>query len=487
MAKSIKQAAEQEERIVVAEVHRAGEAIMIPDTITIAEAIETLVNKQTEEEQVVGLSENFDAFIWEGCYALANALDKKYGWFRGMSIPETFFEPKVPPSFQTVKTSPTETVQVPWGRFLLPGIPLCDGFMATSYYRDSHGMVCFKLSAEIRRKHARLFHELCKEVHAQLKERSLYKGKAVTIKFRDSGGDPIEFPEPTFPAISKIEGNEIIFSRHIEDALLANLYTPLTKTALVRAAKIPLKRGVLLAGPYGTGKTLVATCAASRAVENGWTFLFCQSAADFSDCVRFAQKYQPAVVFCEDIDRVTDGERDQKMDEILNVIDGVDSKLSEIMLVLTTNEVESIHPGMLRNGRLDAVIAIERPDAEAVGRLIRHYSGDLLDQDSELMEVGAMLSGSTPSVIREVVERAKLTAVAQGADELRLNEQALLSSARTMRTQLDLLNRKPKQDPNPMEVFGKVLAKHLIHGAQMANLHAPEVEHMLLPNGAAAE
>lgn len=470
-------AAADNKKTLVAEVRRAGEAITIPSGVSIGDAISTLMAKQKEEEQITGFGETFDAFIWDGCYALANALDKKFGWFEQMKTPGSFFEPEEPPRLFSVASGPSETIQVPWGRFSVPGMAKGDGFMETGYYRNQSDMICFQLGAQIRRKHSDLFKELCKEIHAQLSTASLYKGKAITIKFRDEGGDPIDKPEPAFPRIAGVGTNRLVFSCHIEAALNANLYTPLLKTDLVRRAGIPLKRGVLLAGPYGTGKTLIATHTAELATKNGWTFLFCQSAADFPDCVRFAQKYQPAVVFCEDIDRVTDGDRDEQMDEILNVIDGVDSKSSEIMLVLTTNEVENIHPGMLRPGRLDAVIAVERPDAEAVQRLIRLYGGALLDEAEDLSEAGTLLAGSTPAVIREVVERAKLTSLAgQDSSEIHLTEGALVLAARTMRVQLELLNREAKKEPDPLAVFGAVMAAHLIEGAKTAHAAAPTLQ-----------
>jgi len=356
--------------------------------------------------------------------------------------------------------------------------------METAWHMNSTGMCCFRLDAKIKRKHSRLFDTVCTEIKEQLKTASLYKGKAVSIKFRDSSGKKIQWPEPTFPVIGYIGTDQLIFSKHIETSLKANLYTPITKTAQVRAAKIPLKRGVLLAGPYGTGKTLIATLTANLAAENDWTFLFCQRADDFPDCVRFAQAYQPAVVFCEDIDRITEGDRDEKMDELLNTIDGVNSKSSEILLVLTTNEVENIHPGMLRPGRLDAVIEVERPDGEAVERLIRHYGAELIDPKENLFEAGELLAGTTPSVIREVVERAKLTAISLSDDPsptLKLSVPALVNSAETMKMQLRLLDGHRHEDPDPMVVFGKTVADALVEGVKDALEAAPSVakRHML--------
>lgn len=466
MSKSINEAAE-DKKTKVAAVERSGEAIRVPGNISLDEAIDILSQKREEEEQVIKMDRRFSAFIFDGCYALARALDNKFGWFQQMRTPGSFFEPEQPPAMYTVKIGVNETVEVPWGRFRVPGISRYDGFMETSHHRDQlTGMICFRLSAEMKRKHSLLFEEICKEIESQLQKSSLYKGKAITIKFRNEDGKRLDLPEPSFPKINALNSDSLIFPRHVESALESNLYTPLTKTAKCRAAGIPLKRGVLLAGPFGTGKTLTAQRTAHLAQENGWTYLFCQSAADFCDCVNFARQYQPAVVFCEDIDRVTDDERDEKMDEILETIDGVNAKGTEIMLVLTTNEVDNIHQGMLRPGRLDAVIIVERPDAEAVQRLLRLYGGSLIRHDEDLAEAGELLAGCTPAVIREVVERSKLTALAiAGNDEhaeLSLSQPALIHSARTMKAQLDLLNRQPKKDPHPMELFGRAAAEALV-------------------------
>lgn len=468
MAQTINQATDTVERV--------GEKFLIPEGMGIGEAIVVLQNKEKEEETLTSFNEEFPAFIWEGCYALALALDSLYGWFQGIRS-EGFFSSN-PPQLRSVKINADENVQVPWGSFLVPHIDKNDGYFETGWYQNPNGMVCFKLTATIRKKHSNHFKALCAEIKKQLREHSIYRGKAVTIKFLDDRGRPLEFPEPVFANITGLQPEQLIFSRSIEAVLQANVYTPLTKTAQVRAAGIPLKRGVLLAGPYGTGKTLISTYVKQLAVANGWTYLVCQTAAEFPKCVQFARQYQPAVVFCEDIDRVTDGNRDAAMDLVLNTIDGVDAKNTEIMLVLTTNEIENIHPGMLRPGRLDAVIAVERPDAEAVARLIRHYSGKLMDDGETLSVVGSLLAGNTPAVIREAVERAKLTAISISPDAgapLRLTEEALIIAANTMRMQLDLLNRLEEEEPDAVRIFGNVIVEGMIAAAREALENAPEI------------
>jgi transitional endoplasmic reticulum ATPase len=170
-------------------------------------------------------------------------------------------------------------------------------------------------------------------------------------------------------------------------------------------------------------------------------------ADELSDAIEFAKQYQsPAcVVFCEDVDRVTQGERSTAMDDILNIIDGIDTKRAHIITVLTSNAMETINPAMLRPGRLDAVIEVTAPDAEAIGRLIRMYGGDSVDKDADFTRIGELLAGNIPAVVEEVVRRSKLAQLALTPPGQKLgiiSEQALISSAQTMAHQLDLLKKR---------------------------------------------
>lgn len=472
MAQTLNQAASNK-KTVVAKVVRAGEAITIPNGVTLGEAIKVLQAKEVEEEQVVTLESRFEAFVWEGCYATAKALDKKYGWFQQVATPGFFGDN--PPVLKTIDIGPNETAQVPWGRFVLPSIPSKDGWFSTGYYQSNNGLALFRLVAQIKKKHSAQFDAICEEIKEQLKQGSLYKGKAITIQFYDDEGDQVEFPEPTFPRINKMGPKDTIFSRSIEAQVNANLYTPIVKTERCRKEGIPLKRGVALVGPYGTGKTLIATVSANLAKEHGWTFVFCKSALEFPKSVEFARAYQPAVVFCEDIDRTTSGQRDDQMDRVLNTIDGVVSKGNDIILVLTSNEVEKIHEGMLRPGRLDAVISIDPPDAEAVQRLIHFYGKDLIEQDADLERVGRKLAGSTPAVIREVVERAKLTSLSLSDEEVKLSSVALEIAVDTMQSHLKLLNRKKAENPDPMHVLGSSISRGIVKGVQEVVLNNPAI------------
>lgn len=222
---------------------------------------------------------------------------------------------------------------------------------------------------------------------------------------------------------------------------------------------MPVKRGILLGGTYGTGKTLAAHVASKIAVEAGITYLYVPRADELADAIEFAKQYQsPAcVVFCEDVDRVMQGERNTAMDDILNIIDGIDTKRAHIITVLTTNAMEAINPAMLRPGRLDAVIEVKAPDAEAIGRLIRMYGGDSVDKNANFTAIGELLKGNIPAVVEEVVRRSKLAQLALTPIGQKLGiigEAALVSAAQTMAHQLDLLRTRSEKKKIPLTLDG---------------------------------
>src|SRR6185369_1993373 len=103
-----------------------------------------------------------------------------------------------------------------------------------------------------------------------------------------------------------------------------------------------LKRGIAFVGDYGTGKTLLASDVARVAVENGWTFIYVKEPAELSEALRYAQQYQPVVVFAEDADRIAGPERTATVNALLNQLDGIDGKAARIMTIVTSNAPDKI-------------------------------------------------------------------------------------------------------------------------------------------------
>ncbi len=418
----------------VMDIVRHGRQFIIPEGITYDEAIAQLQRRKQYEEETVVIKEVVDCIIWDGAVAFQKAMAKQFGYSTAEPIPG-FFGDK-PPAMLSVATGPFNSVLVPWGRFSLPGI---SGYVQTGYEEKSD-LTVFVMVAEVKRKNEQAIRALAAEVRRIAQDESIYKGKAFGLKLRDDDGDRITLPEVKFMDLSKVKEGEIVFASEVEKSISTNLFTPIEKTDECREAGIPLKRGILLSGPYGTGKTLVTYVTAAKCENNGWTFLHCQKADELADMVRFAHKFQPAVIFCEDVDRVTYGERDTDMDDLLNIVDGIESKNTELMVVLTTNHVENINKAMLRPGRLDAVVNVLPPDAQAVERLIRLYGRDLIDAKANLRKAGQLLAGNIPAVIRECVERSKLASIKNESDSI--TEEDILDAAESMKNQLQLLNGK---------------------------------------------
>lgn len=473
--------AQEETKVEQHPIEYAGTAITLPPGMSFDEGIRNLERRRDYENQKTRFTVEVEAFPQDGAVALQRVLAKRYGWAH--SVPTPGFFGSEPPMMVTVETGVNESMQVPWGRFELPGIK---GWIATGVTKRK-GRVVFMLYAEVLRKHESEVKAIGDEVRQEILTNSIYRGKAVKLSF-DTESSPWDgdtrIANITFMDLNGIDEDSLVYSKHVKDAIFTNLITPLRSRDALKRFGIPFKRGVLLAGIYGTGKTLAAHYAAKVATENGVMFVYIDKAEDFAEAIDFVRQYQPGAVFCEDIDSVTSGDRNSDMNAILNIVDGIDSKATDIMVVLTTNNVGAIHQGMLRPGRLDAVIEVEPPDADAVQRLIRLYGRGLVAQDADLSEIGSLLNGQIPAVVREVIERAKLDAIRLGSfsedGNLLVTGDALVASALTMHMQISLLNRKPELPPSELEKFGTAFGKSAAKGLEMVAKTLSDEGRMLL-------
>jgi len=438
MAKTLNDAGPQTH---VAEIVNHGEKLILPENMGIDAAIDLLERRKEYLQETVDLRETFDVFPWDGANAFAEVLEKRYGWVPATSTPG-FFGPQ-PPKMISIEVSPGKFRQVPWGAFSLPGI----SGMVNTAAQGKDGRVVFALSATILRKDEATVQALFADLREYLKTHSIYRGQAIKLRFRDDDGDKLPLPEPKFLDTNDVNEAMLVYSADVQASIETNLFTPITRVDDCIANGVPVKRGVLLGGTYGTGKTLAAKVASKLAVQHGVTYIYVPRADELADAIEFAKQYQSpaAVIFCEDIDRVMAGERSVEMDDILNIIDGIDTKSANIVVVLTTNDLESLNPAMLRPGRLDAVIEVTPPDAKAVEKLLRVYGGDAISATTDLTEAGKALDGAIPAVISEVVKRAKLAQLRlqePGEKVKHLSEAALIEAARTMQSQLRLLKAR---------------------------------------------
>lgn len=448
MGKSLEKAAPVTD---VAEIVHHGEKLILPEGLTIKSAIDLLYRRAEYLEARVEIAEKFDVFPFDGAYALSQVIIERYGWAQGKSIISMFGEQK--PQIFKIPSGVNTKVDVPWGMFELPNI---DGTLTTGATRSSNGRMIFTLSAEVKRKDEETLRDLFDNLRDYLKKNSLYRGKAIKIRFRDDDGDLIDLPEPEFVDVSHVSVDSLLLNDDLFNSINANLFTPITRVNDCIANGIKVKRGILLGGSYGVGKTLAATVAARLAQDHGITYVYTPRASELADAIAFAKQYQsPAcVVFCEDIDRQVAGARTVQIDDILNILDGIDTKSENIITVLTTNRLDNVNQAMLRPGRLDAIIDILPPDAKTASRLVRYYGGDAIKDGEDLAAVGETLAGQIPAVIEEVVKRAKLfqlTLIDEGETVTDISAEALHQAGVTMTTQIELLSEKVIEEPSDLD------------------------------------
>lgn len=444
------------------------EKISIPKGMSYLQARQWLKKIEDEQNRTVNFSRTFKGYFpFDAMRAVYRALVKTYGFahIANFQFKTIFGTMEKPPESIMVDTSYTTKEQIPWGPIEVSGI---DGQLVPSItlHDDLPALV---LSGEIKNLHRQKAQDIVDLAEQILKTESIYRGKAFEIDFEIFNHRTMQFDVTRQPKFmdTKINERDIILPENVHRLLDTALWTPIRFAEMCRKHSIPLKRGVLLAGKYGVGKTLAARVTAMLSERHGWTFIYLRNLEQLSKALKFAKHYEPAVIFAEDINRVVSGGRDTNMDALFNSMDGVERKNDEVMTVFTTNDLDDIHAGMLRPGRIDTVIMVTPPDAKAAERLIRFYGRGLVNDAEQLNTVGQMLAGQIPAIIREVVERSKLAAIADASPDMPLvvREDHLTTAALQLLEHAKLLDGKPPAKPDLVilgEALGGVIARGMI-------------------------
>jgi cell division protease FtsH len=237
----------------------------------------------------------------------------------------------------------------------------------------------------------------------------------------------VDSPKITFRDVAGVD--EAVEELHEIKEFLEN-----PKKFQALGARIP--KGVLLYGPPGTGKTLLARAVAGEA---GVPF-FSISGSDFvemfvgvgasrvRDLFEQAKQNSPCIIFMDEIDAVGrhrgaglgggHDEREQTLNQLLVEMDGFEMK-DNIILIAATNRPDILDPALLRPGRFDRQIVVDRPDRKGRIRILEvHTRGKPLSKDVALDNLAAQTPGFTGADLANLVNEAALLAARNGDREI---------------------------------------------------------------------
>lgn len=363
---------------------------------------------------------------YDGAHAFQRAMKRVFGTVGIGKSTFDMFGREHKPRYITVNVSHNQTEQVPWGRVALS--PLDAVFELGTTGDNTYGTV-FYLSVQAPRKYRAHIEAFFRVVEDELAHHSLYRGKAF------DGGS-----EPTFVDTSRIDPTRVVYTDDVMLQLDVNLWTVLRHSDTLRRNGLPLKRGVLIAGPYGTGKTLAGELTAREAVANGWTFILARPVDDLEHVLQTAQLYSPAAVWFEDLDVVAQGHSERQISSLLDSLDGIRAKGADVVAAMTTNHIDRIQKGVLRPGRIDAVIRIEGLDAAGYEKLVRVTLPTELQGDIDYGKVATAFEGFLPAFAKEAVDRATRYSVSRnGGNPGVITTDDLVHAANGLRPQLELM------------------------------------------------
>src|SRR5881396_486587 len=202
-------------------------------------------------------------------------------------------------------------------------------------------------------------------------------------------------------------------------------------------ARVP--KGVLLVGPPGTGKTLLARAVAGEANVpffsiNGSEFVEMfvgVGAARVRDLFEQAHQKAPCIIFIDELDALGRAraaspwggghdEKEQTLNQLLSELDGFDTR-SGMILLAATNRPEILDPALLRAGRFDRQVLVDRPDKVGRVQILDVHSRKIhLAGDVDLDTVAALTPGFTGADLANLVNEAALLATRRGADAVTL-------------------------------------------------------------------
>jgi adenylate kinase family enzyme len=248
-------------------------------------------------------------------------------------------------------------------------------------------------------------------------ELNVYRGKLLSFTFQQWGNFGLQFhrlPDVTRDDLILPDEDLVAIERHTLGIA--------AHAERLRAAGRHLKRGLLLFGPPGTGKTFSVMYLCNRMPDRTTILISGQAAPTLGQAAALARSLQPSMLVLEDVDLVAMERTMPGMDstpllfQLLNEMDGLEED-ADVIFVLTTNRVELLEPALAsRPGRIDQAVEIRMPDAACRRRLLDRYVRGLTLDGVDYEPLVARTDGVSAAFLKELARRAALEAAEDSSD-----------------------------------------------------------------------
>ena len=362
---------------------------------------------------------------WDGAHATKLALLTMFN-HEGFQRPQQqgIFSPPTPATNIVIQTGPNQSSTVPWGEIYIPEIK------ATLYTgagrHEKHGII-YEVSLISQKRFEPQALELLELIQKMLQENSIYRGRTITAK-----------DEPEFIDTDKaVNPDLLVFRRETERTLKAELFLRVRHPEVVRAAGLSITNNCLLSADFGTGKSSIIAWLCQVANQHDCTVIQATASEIVSGkqlVNMYGEDRRPSVLIVEDVEIAASSSDRQRVSDLLEQFDGMQSKGRPTMVIMTTNYPEKIDPGFLRAGRIHTFMELGDFDLDSFTRLVkmkveheditRPWFGDPSNKTHPALDYNAIYeacAGYSPAYMNQVIDKARILALSNRVDWLEDN------------------------------------------------------------------
>jgi ATPase family associated with various cellular activities (AAA) len=270
------------------------------------------------------------------------------------------------------------------------------------------------------------------DLRLTMRARSVYRGQVISLAAEQYGP-----PSVRFHALPVVARDDIVLADGVLERVELHTIRFAAHRDRLLAAGRHLRRGLLLHGKPGTGKTLTAMYLAGQQPDRTVLLVTGREVGLLRRSCELARLLAPSTVVLEDVDLIAEERTRQEpgctilLFELLNEMDGLADDV-DVVFVLTSNRPELLEPALAaRPGRVDLAVEVPLPDAACRRRLLELYGRGLTLRVTDMDQLVERTEGVSPAFIRELLRKAALLAVGPG-DEIVVEDGHLTQAIREL-------------------------------------------------------